>query len=316
MGHSSRFLRRGTGGTSTGGRPTENSNHVEGRGASAGETPANEFYYFRVGLGDWRGAFHFRFTGQRKFWADSLGLKNRFLALSMAAVSALFGKARILSHVEGSLTDGKAGVAWNSVRIVKFGITLYLLRERYVLNSDGRNVRVVSDERFGPIPFLFRTAKEHPAEILDGGMRAIYHIPLLGTKWIAEYTVHPDRDHIDAVMRCPWGEASEVIDRVSEQPPIEDSAGTPAQRLNALAGRIEGYRRKYEARRDDRAIFAFVYGGITRNLAAELEQSPGQFDDPDWVVDLDLRFAEDFFEAMDAIDAAGTDSADAERRPG
>ena len=192
----------------------ENSNPAERGGASAEESRANQFYYFRVGLGDWRGAFHFKITSQRKFWADSLGLKNRFLTLLMAAVSALFGKACILSHVEGSLAEGEAGVARNTVRIVKLGFTLYLLRERYVLNSDGRNVWVVSDERFGPIPFLFRTAKEHPAEILDGGMRAIYHMPLLSTEWIAEYTVRPDRNHIDAVMRCAWGEASEVIDRV------------------------------------------------------------------------------------------------------
>lgn len=103
---------------------------------------------------------------------------------------------------------------------------------------------------------------------------------------------------------------------MSERLHTEGSAGIPAQRLNALAGRIDGYRRKFEAQRDDRAIFAFVYAGITRKLAAALAQSPGEFEDPDWVVDLDIRFAEFFFAAMDAIDEALSDSAEAERRLG
>jgi hypothetical protein len=175
---------------------------------------ANVIYYFQIGIGDWRGTFHLSLTSWSKFWADPIGPKNRFLALSMATLMTLFGGGRITSHLEGFPERGKAGVVANDVRITKFGITAYLLKEQYILHPDGHQVHVQSKERFGPIPFLFNLNKEHPAEILDSGMRSKYYIPLLGTQWVAEYTVRQDRNHIDSYMVCSWGEAQEVIDRV------------------------------------------------------------------------------------------------------
>jgi hypothetical protein len=114
----------------------------------------------------------------------------------------------------GDREAGETGIVTNDVRITKFGIPLYLLTERYVLHPDGRRLTVESRERFGPVPFLLNRRKTHPAEILDGGMRAIYYIPLLGADWVATYRVRADRRHIDSTMICDWGEAHETIDRV------------------------------------------------------------------------------------------------------
>src|SRR5919204_408063 len=94
----------------------------------------------------------------------------------------LFGPAPIVSRLEGDPAAGDAGTVWNSVRIRQLGMTVYALNERYVLDRNGHGVRVVADERFGPIPFLFRDHKEHTARIDDGGMRAVYDLPLLGTR--------------------------------------------------------------------------------------------------------------------------------------
>lgn len=175
---------------------------------------ANHVYYFETGVGYWTGIFDFRITDWRAFWADSLGVTNRMLVLAMAVVMRLFGVANITSLLEGFPDERPAGVVTNEVRLAKFGLTLYLLRERYLIHPDGRGVTVSSRERFGPVPFLFRSTKAHPAEILDEGSRAIYYMPLLGTDWVGRYHVRTDRNHIESVLTCSWGEATEVIDRV------------------------------------------------------------------------------------------------------
>jgi hypothetical protein len=176
----------------------------------------NVVYYFEIGAGHWAGTFRFAITSWRQFWSDPVGVRNRFLALSMHAVLWLLGPASITSRLGGSPDAGAAGIATNLVRITKLGITLYLLSEQYVLDPDGRNVEVISQERFGPIPFLFNDHKTQPAEITDDGMKAVYHIPLLDAQWLATYTVRADRRHIDSTLVSRWGEADESIDKLAE----------------------------------------------------------------------------------------------------
>lgn len=176
--------------------------------------PDNHRYYFETGVGHWAGTFSFEVTDWRAFRAARIGLVNRVLVLSMAFATALFGDARITSLLEGYPEREPAGVVTNEVRITKWGITLYLLRERYVMHPDGRGVTVDSTERFGPVPFLFTVEKAHPAEVVDGGSRAIYYMPLLGTDWVGRYQVKADGDRIESVLTCEWGRGTEVIDRV------------------------------------------------------------------------------------------------------
>lgn len=174
----------------------------------------NQIYYFQIGLGDWTGKFDLKLTSWERFWRDPIGVKNRFLVISMLLFLKLTGKARIDSRLEGFSEQGDAGIVKNRVRISRFRLTLYLLVEEYVLDRDCRSVWVRSDERFGPVPFLFASSKEHPAEISDSGMTSVYQMPLLGTDWVGRYTVREDRDHIDAILTCGWAEGEEVIDRV------------------------------------------------------------------------------------------------------
>lgn len=178
------------------------------------ETLASHRYYFATGGGRWVGMFDFQLTDWRAFVKDRIGIMNRLLVCLMVALTTLFGGARITSVLAGDPEREPAGIATNEVRITKWGITLYLLQERYLLHPDGRRVTVDSRERFGPIPHLFRSSKAHPAEILDGGTRAVYYMPLLGTEWIGRYEVLLDGDRIDATLTCEWAEASELIEHV------------------------------------------------------------------------------------------------------
>lgn len=173
-------------------------------------------YYFEVGAGVWRGTFLFRITSWRRLRSSGIGAQGMFLAATMAVFTRLFGRATIDSQIWPHPDQGVFGAARNHVRISRLGLTLYLLDETYTLDPDGRSVAVDAHERFGPVPFLFRNHKQHPAEINGDGLGSTYYFPLLGSPWVGRYTVAEGRRHIDGHLTCDWGEALESMDKVAD----------------------------------------------------------------------------------------------------
>jgi hypothetical protein len=169
----------------------------------------NHTYYFAIGEGVWRGHFSFRLTDRDALKRSRIGLKNRLLVAGLSLTQRLFGDSRIDSEIVASPDEGDFGVARNVVRISRFRITLYLVRESYTLDRDGRGVTVNSKDRFGPIPFLFRGSNRYPAEIHTGGLTSTYYMPLLATDWTAKYEISPDRRNIAGVLRCAFCECTE-----------------------------------------------------------------------------------------------------------
>jgi hypothetical protein len=169
----------------------------------------NQTYYFSIGQGTWRGHFSFELTDRAALKRSGIGLKHRLLARGMGVMQGLAGNSRLDSKIWSSPDEGEFGVARNIVRISRFGITLYLLREQYTLDPDGTTVVVNARERFGPVPFFLRNSKEHPAEIHADGMSSTYYMPLLGDDWTADYTVDSARRDISGVLRCPWARCTE-----------------------------------------------------------------------------------------------------------
>jgi hypothetical protein len=175
---------------------------------------ANVVYYLEVGIGDWIGTFAFRMSDWKAFRRDTISLRNRFLTLFMFTVGRLFRTSRITSHLEQRPDENGLRVVRNIVRISNLGLTVYLLDEDYILSLDGSHARVVSNERFGPVPFLFKDHKICSAEIRDSGMQAVYQIPLLGADWTGVYNVGQTHQHIESVITCQWAEARESINKV------------------------------------------------------------------------------------------------------
>ncbi len=81
------------------------------------------------------------------------------------------------------------------------------------------------------------------------------------------------------------------------------SVGTGAERLEAIARRLDARARDFEDGKDGRCVFAHAYALMTRRIAAELETS-GLYD-PGWVVDVAEAFAERYFHALEAFDSGG-----------
>ena len=163
----------------------------------------SQVYYFRIGHGHWRGTFGFRITDQG--YAEAGESYRRWQAEGVLQADA----APAVYVLEQSFAE-------SGRTLRRFGLTLYLLRETYTLEPNGSDVAVHAHERFGPIPFLLRNEKRHSAAIHADGMSSTYFIPLLGADWIAGYTVHADRRHIDGVLTCAWAQATETIRKLND----------------------------------------------------------------------------------------------------
>ena len=139
---------------------------------------------------------------------------NRCLCLLTHWLIRLLGSAHIGSHLEAFPAHGRAGVATNDILMKHLGLVIYRQVIRYLLHTDGQGVTVKGWERHGPIPWLLQHDIEHWGTIDPSGMRSRYTIPMLGATWTANYSVSKDWRRIESEMRCPWGEASEKLEKV------------------------------------------------------------------------------------------------------
>lgn len=178
-------------------------------------TAPNHVYYFDIGTGTWRGKATFRVTDWRRLMSSRIGFTNKLLATAMHVIELLTGAPQQDSKITAKPDEGEFGEADNVLRISKFGVTLYLLEEQYVLASNGTGVNIRARERLGPVPGLFTRSFTYTAEISDEGRAATYHMPLLATPWIGKYRVAADRQSIFAELLCDWGRATEDTRRIS-----------------------------------------------------------------------------------------------------
>ncbi len=176
---------------------------------------ASHVYYFEVGAGRWTGTFRFKVTSWREVRQAKIGIRNLLLVAALTLTLRVAGPSRLTSLVVPHLDEGECGVVDNAVALSSFGLTLYDLHERYVLDPDGRRVSVIARERFGPIPRVLTRTFEYPAEIRQDGLGSIYHMPLLGSPWTATYEVGVDRRSLAGTLRCSWAEAHEQAVRES-----------------------------------------------------------------------------------------------------
>ena len=181
--------------------------------ASAGRKYSNQVYYFEVAPGSWTGTFTFQVTSWRNLWSSSMSLKNKLLASAMGIFQKIFGKSSISSALTPYPNRGAFGLAFNRIRIRKSWLTLWRSDEQYTLHSDGHRVTVDAQVNFGPVSFLFREHDVYPATVIDGGMRNLYHIKLLGTHFLGDYRVQPDRQQVLSTLANDWATAHETLNK-------------------------------------------------------------------------------------------------------
>ncbi|QES46968.1 hypothetical protein DEJ50_02975 [Streptomyces venezuelae] len=167
-----------------------------------------------MGVGDWEGRFTFRVTSWPRFRRTRVGLRNRALVVAMVLAQRLTGPPRLESTIVADPSAGAFGVADNVVRLSTFGVTLYLLKERYLLAPDGTSVTVEAHEQFGPVPGIVTRTFGYPAEIQPSGLGSTYHMPLLGSPWTATYEVGADRQSLAGQLVCDWARATENVRRI------------------------------------------------------------------------------------------------------
>ncbi|MFL6233922.1 MAG: DUF5995 family protein [Thermoanaerobaculia bacterium] len=179
------------------------------------ETAANRIYYFEIAPGTWTGTFTFELGSWRLLWSSSMSFVDKLLASAMAVFQKVFGPATVSSTVTPHPDRGTFGVATNDLRIFKSWFPLLHSSEEYTLLPNGSGVRVDARVSFGPIPFLFREHDVYPAMVQDGGFRNLYHIRLLGARFLGDYRVQPDRAQVRSQLENDWAVGHEVLNKVS-----------------------------------------------------------------------------------------------------
>lgn len=173
----------------------------------------NQVYYFEVAPGSWNGTFTFQVMSWRSLWSSSMSLKNKLLASAMGIFQRIFGDSSISSALTPYPDRGVHGLAFNRIRIHKSWLTLWRSDEQYALRPDGHRVTVDARVNFGPVSFLFRERDIYPATVIDGGMRNLYHIKLLGTRFLGNYRVQSDRRQVRSTLANDWAIAHETLDK-------------------------------------------------------------------------------------------------------
>lgn len=181
--------------------------------ASAGRKYSNQVYYFEVAPGSWTGTFTFQVTSWHNLWSSSMSLKNKLLASAMGIFQKIFGESSISSALTPFPDRGVFGLAFNRICIQKPWLTLWRSDEQYAVHPDGHRVTVDAQVNFGPISFLFREHDIYPATVIDGGMRNLYHIKLLGTHFLGDYRVQPDRRQVLSTLANDWATAHETLNK-------------------------------------------------------------------------------------------------------
>jgi hypothetical protein len=162
--------------------------------------------------GTWSGAFTFQTTNWRTLWSSSMSLKNKLLASAMQVFHGIFGDESISSELTPCPDPGFFGVARN--RIHQSWFTLWRSDEEYTLNPEGHRVQVDARVSCGPISFPFREHDIHPAAAIEGGMRTLYHIKLLGARFLGGCRVQPDRRQVQSTLTAEWATAHETLTKL------------------------------------------------------------------------------------------------------
>ena len=264
--------------------------------------PGNWVYYFKIGTGTWEGEFTFSILNWSRFWKDSIGFWNHAFAVVLAVSQKLFGPSKIHSTMRGFSRWGPCGIAMNEMTIKQFGVTVYALRESYVLHPNGKDVYVHARERLGPVPFLFDKSKRHPARTRPDGMGTLYvNMPILGTLWDGDYSVKKEQNRIEALLSCRWASASETIIKKQTRNELPERQTRPIPKTVAQVIEILALHRDWcDAVRDKKAIFTHAYMTITR-LFERMIPTTG-FTDRTWITKLVVAFAQEYVEAVTAFD--------------
>jgi hypothetical protein len=180
---------------------------------ASARTP-NQVYYIDVAPGSWTGSFQYQLTSWRLLWSSSMTLKNKSLASTMRVFQRIFGASSISCTLTPYPDQGTFGVAHNSFRIHKSWFTLWRSNETYTLHRDGHRVTVDAHVSFGPISFLFPEHDVYPASVFDAGMRNIYHIKLLGTRFLGDYRVQPGNRQVESKLANDWALIEETLNKL------------------------------------------------------------------------------------------------------
>ena len=163
--------------------------------------------YFTPKQGQWSGAFHFTLTRWRALLSSPVGLFDRVSVLSLAALCGLFGPLSIETSVEVARLH--QGEVLHTTRISRWGLTLYRSVERFLVDTDGRRLKVEGEQWSLPWRWRPRRYQESRGEISEDGARASYLLSWLGASLRQEST--PEGPRLRFTQDTDWSHADFIL---------------------------------------------------------------------------------------------------------
>lgn len=169
----------------------------------------------------------------------------------------------------------------------------------------------------GPVVLVARTVGRVPEAVVPG---LFICLPLLATlgAWLGPQVPTATVEGLLvlgalclAILPVLWHRIRSSLAPVESgdedpDPAVRELAGEPFKSVDDAADRLGALERLFRERGDRRAVFLTVYARVTREVASEIQA--GDFEDPAWVADYLVTFANLYREALMAVETGDVDS--------
>lgn len=177
------------------------------------KTSPNHIYYFQKTEGFWTGTLDFKIKSWRKMFGSSIGMKNKILLSKLRLFQIIFGKPSINSTITTFPTEGKAGIARIDSKIFKGWLKLAVCNEEHIVSPDGKTVAVDAKISFGILPLFLNEHDVYPGSVYESGSKALYHMDLLGSTFIGNFSVDGNNRKIEVNIENEWAKADEILNK-------------------------------------------------------------------------------------------------------
>ena len=168
--------------------------------------------YFQTTHGFWRSRFHFGITSWSAFWACPMAWMDRLRVVSMVLTPKLIGSLYIRTQVDYETAGPSRGEVLHTTEIVKWGLTMMRSHETFVLDDNGRDIKIHGQQWFWPTLWRARPFADSPCRINEEGTEGRYSFSWFGTRLEQTTAITPSAARIE--MRTAWSLGVQELRRV------------------------------------------------------------------------------------------------------
>ena len=90
---------------------------------------------------------------------------------------------------------------------------LAVCNEEHIVSPDGKTVAVDAKISFGILPLFLNEHDVYPGSVYESGSKALYHMDLLGSTFIGNFSVDGNNRKIEVNIENEWAKADEILNK-------------------------------------------------------------------------------------------------------